>query len=105
MSNTMPCVVYLVRDVYAESNRTVNLQVGHCDVFRLWQDGNLLAYSDCVEHWTPENIHVRNVALHKGCNRFVIKAARSSTVSDFSMMFTKDGPCTDIITALGSGRL
>ncbi len=105
MSNTMPCVVYLVRDVYAENECTVNLQVGHCDVFRLWHDGNLLAYSDCVEHWTPENIHVRNVVLHKGCNRFVVKAARSSTVSDFSMMFTKDGPCTDIITTLGSGRL
>ena len=105
MSNTMPCVVYLVRDVYAETEKTVNLQVGHCDVFRVWHDGNLLAYSDCVEHWTPENIHVKNVHLHRGCNRFVVKAARSSSVSDFSMMFTKGGPCTDIITELGSGRL
>lgn len=105
MSNTMPCVVYLVRDVYAERDMSVNLQVGHCDVFRLWKDGDLLAYSDSVEHWTPENIHVRNITLHRGCNRFVVKAARSSTVSDFSMMFTKDGPCTDIITELGSGRL
>ena len=105
MSNTMPCVVYMVRDVYAESDMTLNLQVGHCDVFRIWHDGNLMAYSDCVEHWTPENIHIKNVILHRGCNRFVVKAARSASSSDFSMMFTKGGPCTDIITALGSGRL
>lgn len=100
-----PCVVYMVRDVYAPEDMNVCIQIGHSDVFRLWIDGNLLAYSDTTENWTPENIHKINVPLKKGLNRFVVKLARTNGCSDFSIMFTKAGPCTTMITSLGSGKL
>lgn len=95
----------MVRDVYAPEDMNVCIQIGHSDVFRLWIDGNLLAYSDTTENWTPENIHKINVPLKKGLNRFVVKLARTNGCSDFSIMFTKAGPCTTMITSLGSGKL
>ncbi len=105
MTNKMPCVVYMVRDVYAPEDMTVCMQVGHSDVFRLWKDGDLLAYSDITENWTPENIHKLDITLHKGLNRFVVKLARTNGTTDFSIMFTEKGACTKMISSLGSGKM
>ena len=105
MTNNMPCVVYMVRDVYAPEDMTVCMQVGHSDVFRLWKDGDLLAYSDITENWTPENIHKLDITLHKGLNRFVVKLARTNGTTDFSIMFTEKGACTKMISSLGSGKM
>lgn len=102
MSNKMPCVIYFVRDIYAPEDLDICLQIGHSDAFRLWKDGDLIAFSDKSCNWTPENIHLLGVKLNKGTNRFVAKIARTNGVSDFSLMFTKDGACTDMITCLGN---
>ena len=102
MSNTMPCVVYMVRDLFVPEETVANLQIGHSDAFKLWIDGNLIAYSDEREHWTPENIHRKNIALKRGTNRIVLKLARTSGTTDFSLIFTKGGPCTSHFTEFGS---
>lgn len=102
MSNKMPCVIYFVRDIYAPVDMDVCLQIGYSDAFRLWKDGDLIAFSDHTKNWTPENIHILGLPLNKGINRFVMKLARTNGTSDFSLMFTKDGACTDMITCLGS---
>lgn len=100
-----PCVVYMVRDLYAPEDMNACIQIGHSDVFRMWMDGNLIAYSDSTEHWTPENIHKLDVPLKKGMNRIVLKLANTNGSSDFSIMFTQAGPCTAFLTNLGSGRI
>ena len=79
------------------------IQIGHSDVFCMWMDGNLIAYSDSTEHWTPENIHKLDVPLKKGMNRIVLKLANTNGSSDFSML--QAGPCTAFLTNLGSGRI
>jgi len=105
MSNTMPCIVYLVRDIYVAEDTVACLQVGHSDKYKLWINGDLMADSDDPEHWTPENLHRKNILLKKGSNRTVLKLARTSGVTDFSMIFTKGGACTDHLTSLGSGTV
>lgn len=105
MKNRMPCVLYLVRDLVVPEERKACLQIGYSEGFRMWIDGDLIAYSDDSEHWTPENIHKKYIALHAGKNRIVLKLSRVSGASDFSIMFTENGPCTDHIVSFGSGRL
>ncbi len=100
-----PCVVYMVRDIYAPEDMKICMQVGHSDIFRVWKDGELLAYSDKTENWTPENIHKHYIPLKSGMNRFVLKLVRTNGASTFSIMFTKDGACTKMITDLGSGKV
>ncbi len=103
MSNSMPCVIYMVRDLIAPEDTVVNVQIGHSDAFRIWIGGDLVAESDGPEHWTPENIHRKNIRLSKGPNRIVLKLARSSGTTDFSLIFTRGGPCTSHFTEFGSG--
>ncbi len=102
MKNTMPCVVYMVRNLFVPEDTVANIQIGHSDSFKMWIDGNLIAYSDEREHWTPENIHRKNIQLKRGNNRIVLKLARTSGVTDFSISFTKGGPCTSHFTEFGS---
>ena len=101
MTNTMPCVVYMVKDLFVPEDTEAFLQIGHSDAFKLWIDSNLIAYSDASEHWTPENIHRGHIMLKRGTNRIVLKLARTSGTTDFSMIFTKGGPCTSHFTSFG----
>ncbi|MBR0157924.1 MAG: ADP-ribosylglycohydrolase family protein [Clostridia bacterium] len=102
MSNSMPCVVYMVRDLFVPEETEACLQIGHSDAFKLWINSDLIAYSDAAEHWTPENVHRKHIALKRGNNRIVLKLARTSGTTDFSIMFTKSGPCTSHFTEFGS---
>ena len=102
MSNTMPCVVYMVKDLFVPDETDACLQIGHSDAFKLWINGDLIAYSDNTEHWTPENVHRKHIGLKRGNNRIVLKLARTSGTTDFSIMFTKSGPCTSHYTEFGS---
>lgn len=100
-----PCILYLVRQIVSPDDRTVCLQIGHSDKFKLYQDGVLLAEADHTENWTPENIHKLNINLKKGANRFVLKMARTNGASDFSLIFTEHGACTTMISELGSANM
>lgn len=102
MKNTMPCVVYMVKGLFVPEDTVANLQIGHSDAFRLWINGDLVAYSDSTEHWTPENMHIKGLNLKRGNNRIVLKLARSSGTTDFSIIFTKGGPCTSHYSEFGS---
>lgn len=97
-----PCIIYMVRDIYAPEDCTLCLQIGHSDKFSLWQDAELLAECDGTDNWTPENLHRLNIRLKKGSNRFVLKMARTNGKSDFSLIFTEGGACTTMDTSLGS---
>ena len=97
-----PCVAYLVRELIAPEDMTACIQIGHSDQFRLWLNGSLLAEADNTENWTPENIHKLHVPLKAGKNRLVLKLCRTNLCSDFSIMFTKNGGCTDMLSCLGS---
>lgn len=100
-----PCVAYLVRELIAPTDMTACIQIGHSDKFRLWLNGSLLAEADGPENWTPENIHKLHVPLKAGKNRLVLKLCRTNLCSDFSIMFTKNGGCTDMLSCLGSAVL
>ena len=102
MKNTMPCVIYMVKGLFVPEDTVANLQIGHSDAFKMWIDGDLVAYSDDTEHWTPENMHIKNVQLHRGSNRIVLKLARTAGTTDFSIIFTKGGPCTSHFSDFGS---
>lgn len=98
-----PCTVYMTRSIWSDEEQTVFMQIGHSDRFRLYLNGELLAGSDITECWTPENLHVVGVKLKKGANSLVLKLNRSTNAaSDFSVMFTHGGPCTEMHTDLGS---
>lgn len=97
-----PCVAYLVRELIAPEDMTACIQIGHSDQFRLWLNGSLLAEADDTENWTPENIHKLHVPLKAGKNRLVLKLCRTNLCSDFSIMFTQNGGCTDMLSCLGS---
>ncbi len=97
-----PCVAYLVRDLYVPEDMTMCIQIGHSDKFKFWLNGILMAERSGTESWTPENVHRKSIAFKKGLNRIVLKLARTNGCSDFSMMFTVKGSCSDMITCLGS---
>ena len=97
-----PCTVYAERLVHCPEERTVCLQVGHTDAYRLWLNGCLVSSADEPEWWTGENRHRRAVILRKGENHLLLKLARSSGESWFSVVFTAHGACSDHISDLGS---
>lgn len=90
-----PCIVYLIRRLFVPEGRTVNLQMGHSDAFRLWINGVMLAERNDPGWWTNENVHVLNVPLKKGENWVMIKLARRAEEAFFSLVFSKGGSCAD----------
>jgi hypothetical protein len=97
-----PCTIYAERLLHSPVERTVCLQIGCTDPFKLWLNGKLLASSDASDWWTGENHHIREVKLLAGENHLLMKLVRRSTEALFSPVFTEKGTCTKHIDDLGS---
>ncbi len=97
-----PCVIYAERLVTCPDLRTVDLQIGHTDAYKLWLNGALLSSSEQVDWWTAENRHIARVQLHPGVNRLLVRLARRGETARFSAIFTIKGTCTDQLADLGS---
>lgn len=97
-----PCVIYAERLVTCPDDRTVHLQIGHTDAYKLWLNGVLLSSSDRVDWWTAENRHIADVRLRAGVNRLLVRLARRGEAARFSAIFTVNGACSDQLADLGS---
>lgn len=90
-----PCVVYAIRRLISPEQRTLGIQIGHTDAFKLWINGDLVSERDNTDWWTAENVHIKDFTLKKGLNTILVKLVRRSANANFSIVFTKGGPCTE----------
>ena len=97
-----PCSVYLTRRLVSPGNRTVCLQIGHNDAFKLWINGALISEKDTFGWWTNENTHVIGVQLNEGENLIVLRLTRRSNQALFSLVFSETGTCSAHFTDFGS---
>lgn len=96
--NKMPSVVYLVKDIYVPEDCTLCVHVGYSEPFRLWKDGDLIAYSDDCAVWSPDNRIVKHIHFERGTSRLVFKVSRFAGSGEYSLYFTDNGPNSKIYT-------
>ena len=89
-----PCTVYLTRRLISPEARTVCLQIGHNDAFKLWINGSVISENDTFGWWTNENTHVIGVPLNAGENLIVLRLTRRSNQALFSLVFSETGTCS-----------
>ena len=97
-----PCAVYMVRRLICPEERTLGIQIGHTDAYKLWINGNLVSERDNVDWWTAENAHIHKFLLAKGENTIVARLVRRSDKADFSLIFCKAGSCSPHYTDFAS---
>lgn len=97
-----PCAVYMVRRLISPEERTVGIQIGHTDAYKLWINGKLVSERDNTDWWTAENAHIHKFPLVKGENIIVVRLSRRSDKADFSLIFAKGGSCTEHYTDFAS---
>ncbi len=97
-----PCVVYMVRRLICPGKRTVGIQIGHTDAYKLWINGKLISERDNVDWWTAENAHIHGFELQEGENTIVVRLVRRSENADFSLIFCKAGACSAHYTDFAS---
>lgn len=81
------CVVYMVRELFSDEERTAVINVGQSAPFRLWLNGEFVCGSDDCNWWIAENVHSEPVKIHKGRNVLVLKAAKVGENCKFSLIF------------------
>lgn len=84
---------------------TVNLQIGHTDAFRLWLNGELLTGREEPESWTPENVHLKKLALEKGENTLVVELIKRAQDAKFTLTFLTNDNAPKHIVGLKSSLL
>ena len=97
-----PCVVYMVRRLVCPEKRTLGIEIGHTDAYKLWIDGKLVSERDSVDWWTAENAHIHGFELQDGENTIVVRLTRRSDNADFSLIFCKTGACSPHYTDFAS---
>lgn len=86
-----PCVAYMVRTFFCESDKKCMLYVGKSDKIKLWLNDELLLFDESYEYCTCENRHLVPVYLKQGTNQLVAKIARSSHEAIYSLLFLEEG--------------
>lgn len=99
------CAVYLRRTLVLDEAMTVNLQIGHTDAFRLWLNGELLTGREEPESWTPENVHLKKLALEKGENTLVVELIKRAQDAKFTLTFLTNDNAPKHIVGLKSSLL
>lgn len=97
-----PCSLYLIRHLYFNEDKSVCINIGHTDAYKLWINGELISKSEAVTWWTAENKHILGHKLKKGENRIVIKLLRRSKEAEFSLIFGSDGLLSSHLIDLAS---
>lgn len=81
------CVMYMVRELISDEEKTAVINIGYSAPFKLWLNGEYISGSDRCAWWTAENIHTDPVKIKKGKNLLVFKVARIGESGKFSMAF------------------
>jgi len=81
------CVVYMIRKLVSDEDKTAVVNIGHSAPFRLWINGELISQSDECGWWTAENKHTREVKVNKGVNIIVLKASKIGQNDTFNIFF------------------
>ncbi len=97
-----PCVVYAERRLHCPEERTVHIQIGHTDAYRLWVNGEEISHVKNADWWTGENRHKEGIHLKKGENHVLLKCSRHGQAAEYSLMFTENGQCSNHFYDMGS---
>lgn len=90
-----PSAVYMVRRMVSPEDRTLGVLVGHTDAYKLWINGELVSRRDNVDWWTAENAHIHGVKINEGENTVVVEMIRRSADAKLSILFVKNGSCSE----------
>jgi len=97
-----PCVFYLAREVWSDKDTDVCVQVGYSAPVKLFINDKLMAVKKECDTWTAENIHLENVHLNKGKNRFVLRLTQVNDDSKFNLIFSTGSTCAPHLVCFGT---
>lgn len=83
-----PCCCYLEREFTAYEEEECFLLIGNNDAYKLWLNGELIAWSHEPVYWYLQNNTVA-VKLKKGVNKLRVKLIRRNAPMQISLMFSK----------------
>lgn len=79
-----PCCIYLGRTIHCPEERDAYLQVGHCNDYRVWLNGQQIGEDRGPAWWTPTN-GIWPIRLQKGPNNLMVKLIRQNGPLEFSL--------------------
>jgi len=86
-----PCVLYIVKEIWCEKERTACMIFGASDYLEVWLNGELLLRKEEQGYFTFEKYHIPVVKLREGKNIFVYKVIRRNKNSEYSAIITEEG--------------
>ncbi len=88
-----PAVIYLAREVVCPEDRTLNLMIGHSAPFALWINGEKCAERKSCDSFDFENVHLADVQLKKGVNKFLFRLTQVNDDAKYSLTFSRKISC------------
>ncbi|MFA6947473.1 MAG: ADP-ribosylglycohydrolase family protein [Eubacteriales bacterium] len=95
------CTIYLTREIWADEEMKVFFQVGRCQPYKMWLNGDVIEERHDTAVWTSENEHIP-VTLHRGVNRLKWRITLTNADDRFSLIVSAGPTCADHIVSLGS---
>lgn len=86
-----PCILYLVKEIYSETEREVRLIAGASDYMDAYLNGERLLLNEEKGFFTFEKKHLPKVHLYKGRNVFAFKLVRTNKEAEYSVIITEQG--------------
>ena len=83
-----PCVVYALQKLYRPEEEKVELHIGSSDPYKLWINGELIAFQQENWYFSPYNQRPR-VKLKKGVNRIAVKLLRTGKTQEWAYVLRK----------------
>lgn len=83
-----PCCCYIEREFVAYEDEECFLLIGNNDAYKIWLNGELIAWSKESVYWYLQNNTVV-VKLKKGVNKLKVKLIRRNAPMQISLMFSK----------------
>jgi len=86
-----PCVIYIVKELWCESARTVRMIFGASDYLEVYLNGKQLLQNEDASFFTFEKFHIPAVNLKQGKNIFAYKVVRRNKSAEYSAIITNEG--------------
>lgn len=94
------CTVYLTRTIWADEDMDVFFQVGRCQPYKMWLNGDVIEERHDTAVWTSENEHIP-VKLRRGSNKLKWRITLTNADARFSLIISAGPTCADHIISLG----
>ena len=80
-----------------EEKKIGGIQIGYSDTFKFYLNGNLLAEREGANMYTPENVHIFDVAVKEGINEITVVLVNRIKGTKFSYNLMSAGVTSDHI--------